>query len=205
MQEIAAERLAVEEVVVACIQQRLRIYATLEDYRIDLQRFLRIAQHKHAHLVIFPELAGIMLAPPLLRSHRITMLKYADLSTRRRTSWQQRTMGRVAKWGATFLQIDLFDEVSHWTEMVDAWQQYCALFGGLAREFQVTLVAPSTYLPDPIDRVMRNIAGVFDETGDLLGYQAKVMLNEQDKAFVHAGADWPVIQTRVNKGFILLV
>jgi len=198
MEEIAAERTAVEEVVVACIQQRLRIYATLEDYRIDLHRFLRIAQHKHAQLVIFPELAGIMLAPPLLRNHRITMLKYADLSTRRRLSWQQRTMGRMAKWGATVLQLDLFDEVAHWSDGVDAWQQYCDLFGGLAREFGITLVAPSTYLPDPADQVLRNIAGVFGENGDLLGYQAKVMLHGQDQAFVQPGSDWPVIQTSVG-------
>ncbi len=200
----AAESIAVEEVVVACIQQRLRIYATLDDYRVDLQRFLRIAQHKHAQLVVFPELAGIMLAPPLLHNHRITMLKYADLSTRRRASWQQRTVGRMAKWGATFLQLNVFDEVAHWPDLVDAWPHYCKLFGGLAREFGITLVAPSTYLPDPADRVLRNIAGVFGENGDLLGYQAKVMLHGQDQAFVQPGSDWPVIPTRVGKLGLML-
>ncbi len=205
MEGIAAESAAVEEVVVACIQQRLRIYANLDDYRIDLRRFLRIAQHKHAQLVIFPELAGIMLAPPLLHNHRITMLKYADLSTRRRaSSWQQRTMSRVAKWGATFLQIDLFDEVAHWPGVADVWQQYCDLFGGLAREFGITVVAPSTYLPDPVDQVIRNIAGVFGENGDLLGYQAKVMLHGQDKSFVQPGSDWQVIPTRVGAVGLML-
>ena len=110
VEEVAVEAITVEgpkaaarkleDVVVACVQQRLRIYANLAEYRVDLQRFLRIAQHKHAQLVIFPELAGIMLAPPLLRSQRLAMLKYADRSTRRHSSWQQRTMGRVARWGA---------------------------------------------------------------------------------------------------------
>lgn len=192
------------EVVVACVQQRLRIYANLAEYRIDLQRFLRIAQHKHAQLVIFPELAGIMLAPPSLRTQRLTMLKYADRSTRRRTSWPQRTVGRVARWGASFLQLDLFDEVVPWFGVLQSWQQYCDLFGGLAREFQVTLVAPSAYLPSPTDQVIRNISGVFGESGELLGHQAKVILHEQDQAFAQPGVDWQTIQTKVGVLGLLL-
>ncbi|MBX3013195.1 MAG: hypothetical protein KF832_16875 [Caldilineaceae bacterium] len=191
-------RPAYDDVVVACIQQRLRIYATLAEYRTDLQRFLRIAQHKQAQLVVFPELAGIMLAPPLLRSYRLAMLKSADLSTRRRASWSQRTVGRMAKWGTQFLQLDLFDEIARWLGVVDGWQHYCDLFGGLAREFQVVLVAPSAYLPDPTDGVIRNIAGVFGSSGALLGYQAKVMLHEQDRPFAQPGVDWQVIPTPVG-------
>lgn len=208
MEEVAAKATTVEDikgtarnledVVVACVQQRLRIYANLAEYRVDLQRFLRIAQHKHAQLVIFPELAGIMLAPPLLRSQRLTMLKYADRSTRRHSSWQQRTMGRVARWGASFLQIDLFDEVVPWFGVLQSWQQYCDLFGGLAHEFQITLVAPSAYLPSPTDQVIRNISGVFGPSGELLGYQAKGMLHEQDRAFAQPGVDWQPIQTKVG-------
>ncbi|MEZ4735902.1 MAG: nitrilase-related carbon-nitrogen hydrolase [Caldilineaceae bacterium] len=197
-------RMTGDDVVVACVQQRLRIYATLDEYRTDLQRFLRIAQHKHARLVIFPELAGIMLGPPLLHSQRITMLKYADLSTRRRASWQQRTVGQVAQWGAAFLQLDLFTEVAHWFKLINGWQQYCDLFGELARTFHIVLVAPSAYLPDPADQVVRNIAGVFGESGELLGYQAKVMLHEQDKAFSQPGTDWQVIPTSVGSLGLML-
>lgn len=202
--ENTEERPLGDDVVVACIQQRLRIYTTLDEYRNDLRRFLRIAQHKQAQLIIFPELAGVMLGPPLLRSQRIAMLKYADRSTRRHVSWQQRTMGRMAQWGATVLQLDLFDEVAHWLGVVDGWQQYCDLFGGLAREFHVIVVAPSAYLPDPIDHITRNITGVFNEMGELLGYQAKVMLHRQDKAFAEAGSDWQVIPTRVGSIGIML-
>ena len=111
-----------EEVVVACVQQRLRIYANLVEYRVDLQRFLRIAQHKHAQLVVFPELAGMMLAPPLLRSQRLAMLKYADRSTRRHTSWPQRTVGRVARWGAAVLRLNLFEEVAPRFRVLQSWQ-----------------------------------------------------------------------------------
>lgn len=52
-----------EEVVVACVQrERLRIYATWPNTG-SIYNTLRIAQHKHAQLVVFPELAGIMSAP----------------------------------------------------------------------------------------------------------------------------------------------
>lgn len=193
-----------EEVVVACVQQRLRIYANLVEYRLDLQRFLRIAQHKHAQLVVFPELAGIMLAPPLLRSQRLAMLKYADRSTRRHASWQQRTMGRMAKWGASVLRLNLFDEVVPRFGVMQSWQHYCDLFGGLAREFHITLVAPSAYLPDPTDQAIRNISAVFSESGDLLGYQAKVMLHEQDRVFAQPGLDWQAIPTKVGTVGLLL-
>jgi predicted amidohydrolase len=202
--EITQEQSHRDDIVVACVQQRIRIYVTLDEYRDDLRRFLRIAQHKQAQLIIFPELAGVMLGPPLLRSQRIAMLKYADLSTRRRASWQQRTVGRMAQWGATFLQLDLFDEVAHWLGAVDGWQQYCDLFGGLAREFHATVVAPSAYLPDPTDSVTRNITGVFGESGELLGYQPKVMLHERDKAFAEPGSDWQIIPTRVGNLGIML-
>jgi len=202
--ETAGDRMAGDNIVVACVQQRLRVYATLDEYRTDLRRFLRIAQHKHACLVIFPELAGVMLGPPLLRSQRITMLKYADLSTRRRLSWSQRIVGRVAQWGAAFLQLDLFTEVAHWFDVINGWQRYCDLFGELAREFHIVLVAPSAYLPDPTDQVVRNITGVFGENGELLGHQAKVMLHEQDKAFGQPGSDWQVIPTSVGSLGLML-
>ncbi len=42
-----------DRLIVACVQERMRVFARLEDYRHELQRFLRIAQYKHASLVIF--------------------------------------------------------------------------------------------------------------------------------------------------------
>ncbi|MEZ4868730.1 MAG: hypothetical protein R3C14_45800 [Caldilineaceae bacterium] len=87
-----------EEWVVACVQQRVRIFTTLDDYRNDLQRFLQIARQKDAQLVVFPELAGMMLAPPLLRNRRLVLLKYADWGKRRHATRWQRVTGRIAGW-----------------------------------------------------------------------------------------------------------
>ncbi len=78
------------------------------------------------------------------------------------------------------------------------WAAHLALFGGLAREFGLTIVAPSLYAPDPLDGVIRNLAAVFGSGGELLGVQAKVMLNEADQLFAQPGATWDVIHTEVG-------
>ena len=65
--------------VVACIQQKMRLPQTLEEYREDLRRFLRAAANKRARLVVFPELAGVMVIPPLLGGFQANLLKRADL------------------------------------------------------------------------------------------------------------------------------
>ena len=59
-----------QKLTVACVQQRMRLPATIEDYRTDLQRFMRAAQNKHARLVVFPELAGALLTLPMLAGVR---------------------------------------------------------------------------------------------------------------------------------------
>ena len=41
----------------------------------------------------------------------------------------------------------------------------------------MTLVAPSAYLPDPLDGVVRNLSAVFDRFGNVLGTQAKIVLH----------------------------
>ena len=189
-----------DRLIVACVQERMRVFATVEHYRNELQRFLRIAQHKQAALVIFPELGGTMLVPPLLRDFRLALLKHSELGRRRRASLWRRTSGLLAARLATYFAGNFTDTVATLLDVakVDLWQIYCELFAGLASEFQVTLVAPSAYLPDPADGVTRNLAAVFSPAGELCGYQAKVILHAQDKAIAAPGTDWQIIPTPVG-------
>lgn len=189
-----------DRLMVACVQERMRIFAKVEDYRNELQRFLRIAQHKHAALVIFPELGGTMLAPPLLRDFRLALLKQSELGRRRRAPLWRRVSGLAAARLATYFPGRYTATVASLLDVAgtELWQTYCELFAGLAREFQVTLVAPSAYLPDPADGVTRNLAAVFSPLGELCGYQAKVVLHAQDQGVAMPGADWQVIPTPVG-------
>jgi predicted amidohydrolase len=185
---------------VACVQQRMRLYTTLDEYRADVRRFLRVAQTKKAHLVVFPELAGNMVAPPLLRNVRAQLLIQADRGRRKEASLWQRALGGLARQSALWLRADLRHSLRGLLDVAgdDLWTRYASLFSDLAREFSVVLVAPSAYLPDPADQVVRNLTAVFGTDGALLGTQAKVILHPEDEGLAQPGATWQPIATPVG-------
>lgn len=192
--------MALERYTVACVQQRLRLFLTLDEYQESMRRFLRAAQNKQARLVIFPEMGGLMLIPPLLRDFRSSLLKRADLGRRRNASLWQKLVGSLANGAAGIVKAEfriglagLLDVAS-----VSLWERYTELFGGLAREFRLTLVAPGAYLPDPFDGVIRNLTAVFGPDGTLLGTQAKVMLSQEDEQFCQPGSSWNVLQSEIG-------
>ena len=83
-------RKRVERYTVACVQQRLRLPLTTDELREkSLRRFMRAAENKRARLLVFPELAGMMIVPPLLVDFRSSLLKRADVGClRSATLWK---------------------------------------------------------------------------------------------------------------------
>lgn len=195
-----------ERFTVACVQQRLRLPLTTDELRENLRRFLRVAENKRARLLLFPELAGLMIVPPLLVDFRSSLLKRADVGRRRSATLWQKMVGAMAGSTAGVLRANYQSGLSALLDVSAAqlWERYSELFGGLAKEFAVTLVAPSMYLPDPFDGVLRNLAAVFGPDGALLGTQAKVMLTQEDQLYCQPGSTWTVIQSEVGAlGLIL--
>ena len=191
---------------VAAVQQRMHIPSTIDDFADNLRRFLRIAQNRHAHLVVFPELAGDMVALAVLDDTRSNLLKRAERGARREASLWQRVTGAWSARLAGYMRADLRRSLAGMLDVSAAqvWQNYVELFGSLAREYAMTLVAPSAYLPDPVDGVIRNQAAVFGASGEVLGTQAKVLLPAGEADLVKPGASWDVIQTDVGRiGLIL--
>lgn len=178
----------------------MRLPATLEEYQDGLRRFLRAAANKHARLVIFPELSGVLLAPTLLGDFRSSLLLRADVGRRRSASTWQRMVGAMAGSAAGVLKANYPASLAGLLDVAAPafWTRYTELFSSLAREFGVTLVAPSTYLPDPFDGVIRNLAVVFGPDGTQLGTQAKVILTPEDERFCQPGSNWNVIHTEVG-------
>ena len=195
-----------DKVVVACVQERMRIPRSVEEYRNHLDRFMRAARNKHARLVIFPELAGLLLGAPMLEDTRSSLIKRADQGRRRNASLWQRLSGSVANRLAGMMKADLRVSLSGLLDVHadELWELYQSTFSGLAKDYGVTLVAPSAYLPDPLDGVIRNLSGVFGPNGDLLGVQAKVMLHAEDQDLVQPGVAWDVIQTEVGALGVLI-
>ena len=192
--------------IVACIQQKMRLPQTLEEYREDLRRFMRAAANKRARLVVFPELAGVMVIPPLLGGFQANLLKRADLARRRQTSMWQKMSGGVSGALAGWLGTDFRQMAGALltTQPDMVWDAYDGVFGELAQEFDVTLVAPSAYLPDPLDGVLRNLAVVYGPGGERLGYQAKRVLHPEDEDLAQSGHEWNIIPTPVGQIGLML-
>jgi predicted amidohydrolase len=195
-----------DSLTLACIQQRMHLPISQDEYRENLRRFMRIAANKGARLVVFPELGGLMVTPPLLGDYRSGLLKRADIARRREASLWQRLVGQAAGGLAAYLKADLRRSLAALLDVsaADVWGAYVDLYGGLAREFGVTVVAPSGYLPDPLDGVVRNLAAVFGADGALLGIQAKVVLHPADAGIAQPGSAWDVIPTDVGRIGVIL-
>jgi predicted amidohydrolase len=196
----------VDRFIVASVQQKLRVPLTFDEYKEQLHRFLRAASVKRARLVVFPELAGNLLLPLLLDDFRSTLLKRADRGRRRSASLWQRMTGAMAGSAAGLLKAsfqagfgDLYTAAGS-----NIWQTYHQTFSALAAEFGVTLVAPSAYLPDPADNVIRNLAAVFGPGGELLGVQSKFLLSPIDETYCQPGSTWDVIHTEVGALGVIL-
>lgn len=186
--------------IVASVQQRMRLPQSLYEFRDQQRRFLRAVLAKHARLVIFPELAGLMLGAALLTDFRASLLKRAERGRRTNASLWQKLAGSMANSAAGIFKANFQTSMAGLLD-VDAprlWQAYQELYGELARESGVTIVAPTAFLPDPHDKVIRNLTAIFGPSGELLGTQAKIMLNQFDQTFCQPGSTWDVVHTEVG-------
>jgi predicted amidohydrolase len=196
----------VDKVTVACVQMKMRLPQTFDEYREDLRRFTRSAGAKQARLIIFPELAGAALAVPLLRDRGTALLRRAEAGRRRSAGFWQKAGGAAAGALAALMKVDLQQRMNALLDLApnDLWQAYVEVFGGLAREQGATVVGPSAYLPDPDDGAIYNLASVFGPGGELLGQQAKVMGSPTDEAIARRGRTWDVIPTEVGRLGLML-
>jgi len=173
-----------DELIVTCVQQQIRIFESHDEFRSDIQRFMRLAKVKESHLVIFPELSGLLLVPPLAPGLKRTLLKMAERQIKKSPSVFDRMIGRAADSAAGAIggiSRDLADTIlGHEGALRDA---YLATFSEIAREYGMYILGGSIYLPDTIDGQMHNMAFLFDPAGDVIGQQSKIALNAMDRQF----------------------
>ena len=150
--------------------------------------------------MIFPELGGLMIVPPLLADFRSSLLKRADRGRRRSASLWEKFVGGVAGSAAGMFKASFQSGLGGLLD-VDApriWEQYREIYGGLAKEFGVTLVAPSAFLPDPPTAWSGTLRRCSVRTANLVGTQAKVMIGKRDEAFCRPGTTWDIIRTEIG-------
>ena len=192
--------------VVAVAQQALRLYPDVETYRREMERFFRLAEGKHARLIIFPERTGLMIVPPLIEGFRAGLIKKAAPRRGRRSNWWDRTRSSVMRGTAKILGADLRQEVRKiLEEMPDfVWQRYVDTFAELAYEYKVTVVAGSGYFKPPDSQAVHHVVTVFGPDGDVLGQHRKVLLDEEEATWAEPGTGWHTVDTPVGRlGLVL--
>jgi predicted amidohydrolase len=195
-----------ETVTVAVVQQRMSIPPTHDEFEAEARRFLRQARAKSVQLTVFPELTGVMLAPPLISGFKRSFIKREDQGKHPTAGILSRSMGRLA--GATGGTLGggfrgslarLLRKRSH--ELRDA---YVEIFGQLAREFSTAIVAGSLYIYDEEEDAVRNRSYVFDVAGEVVGYQDKLNLTADERDLATPGSAVNVLDTRYGRLGILI-
>lgn len=182
---------------VAALQMGMHMPLTRKEFRSDFERFLKVAVAKQCSLVVGSELGAAMVGLPFVdRKHRESLLNVrkgkssrAGLLTRIRGSAERLN----PKWSDAdtprLLQRALRQ---HREEIRDFYDE---VFGQFAAQYKVVLVAPSAYLADPVDNEIRQLAGVYDTSGERVGYQAKVLLTKPESNLARPGTLWKPIET----------
>lgn len=194
-----------DTVVVACAQQRLRLYGSLDEYRQDCMRFLRMAQSKGASLIVFPELSGLMAVAPFLPGVRASLLRQADQGRQRGASLWKRAKARVAGSTAELLGADFRATLArHLAERGSELRREVEwLFAELARGYGMYLIIGAGYLPGD-GPGQRALALAFSPQGELIGEAARVGLLPEDGGMIAPGEAWAVVQTSTGRLGILL-
>jgi predicted amidohydrolase len=195
-----------ENLTVACIQMRMTIPPTHEEFEAGARRFLRMAQAKAARLTIFPELTGVMLAPPLISGFKLGFIKRDDQGKQRGAGFLSRRLGRVAGSTASALGGGFRGSLDRLLRKNgDALRDaYLEMFGRLAREFGTAIVGGSLYVYDEETGTITNRAYVFDLDGEVLGYQDKLNLAPDEQALASPGMALNVLHTRYGRLGLLL-
>ncbi len=195
-----------DHITVACVQQRISIQPTREEFETEARRFLRQAQAKSARIILFPELAGLMLAPPLISGLKLGFIKQEDQSKQPGAGVFSRAMGRVAGSTAGALGGGFWGSLERLVrKKSEAFlDTYLDTFGGFAREYGMIVVGGSLFLQDPETGTVRHRVYVFDTDGQVLGFQDKFHLAPSEARLAEPGIDLTVIDTRQGRLGLLL-
>jgi predicted amidohydrolase len=195
-----------QKVTVACVQPRMVIPASREEFVAEARRFLRQAQAKGAGITIFPEWTGLMLAPPLISGFKLGFVKREDQGKRPGAGFMSRGMGRLAGTTAGALGGGFRGSLGRLLRKKgDVLRDlYLETFSGLAREFGTAIVGASLYLVDQETETVRHRAFIFDVDGTLLGSQDKLNLAPDEQEMAAPGADLAVVPTRFGRLGVLI-
>jgi len=194
-----------DKVTIACVQQRNVIVSSQEEFESLARRFIRLAQAKSAQLVVFPELAGFILAPSLFSGIKRSFIKRADKGKQPGAGAMQRGVKRLADAAVGALG-------GYWGSLDgllrknsgDLWHAYVDTFGKLAQEAGIIVVGGSLYVRDYETDTLRHRAYVFGIDGKILGYQDKLNLTPGEQECVVPGTDLTILNASFGRFGLLI-
>lgn len=195
-----------DKAIVVTVQQQMRVFENQEDYQEDIFRYMRMAQAKHANLVIFPALSPIMLVPPVVSSPRLGLMKQAEKGRGRWASLKDRLLGNAADAADQALGGGLRGEMNRLLNNAPEalYEAYVDLFSATALKFKTTVVAGSFYLRDSEEANSKHVCFVFGPDGQIVGRQEKVHLTVEEMSFCQAGDGFTPIETQIGRLGILI-
>ncbi|MDR2931542.1 MAG: hypothetical protein LBV27_00380 [Oscillospiraceae bacterium] len=177
------EAMTPDAVGVAAIQLLCKRYASLADYIIDMNLYVEDAVNRHAQIIVFPAYTGLL---PFTVTPQF-----------------EQTLPKLRVDGQTGMpDVSALNEcLSYFSDYV--YDIYYNTMSMLAARHQVYIMAGTTLYFE--DDELRHRAFLFDDGGDLVGYQDKVGLNrlEQELAVEEAG-EIKVFDTAVAPVSILI-
>jgi predicted amidohydrolase len=195
-----------DPIKVACIQQRMKLADTPEDFRAEARRFLHQAQSKAAQLVVFPELTGLMLAVPLISGAKRGLIKHEARGKQPGAGLLSQGLGRIAGSTADAMGGGFRGSLSRMVRKnSDAFYEvYAETFSSLAREYEMAILAGSLYLYDPETATVRHRAYLFDLDGEVLGYSEKLNLGYAEQELASPGSELSALDTRFGRVGVLI-
>ena len=160
---------------VMTIQLGTRVFKDVNDFEQTIRRFAGLARSKEAKLIVFPELTGLMLIPPLMAGVKSSLLRAAGRGRRKKAPILQKARGMLAGAGAGVLRANMRDQTLRWlsdpSNVTLLEETYRGIFARIAIEARLTIVAGSCYRPRLPASDLFNTAYVFGPNGDVLGIQ----------------------------------
>ncbi len=189
------------KVIIAVVQQMMQVHESPDAYKADVKRFMRQVKSKQAHLVVFPELSGLMLAYPLISGIKRGLLKRADQAVARRASPLSKVLGRVAGTTAGALGGGMRGSLDRLLQKRygELFDLYVGFFSEVAAEYGMYVVGGSVYLYDEDLDDVRSVCYLFDPNGGIVGYQEKLVLTRQDEELCSPGDRITILPTEFGR------
>jgi predicted amidohydrolase len=195
-------RFSMFQLPVVVVQASASVFASVEECVWTFRRFGEVARAKEARLIVFPELAGLMLAPALMAGVKSSLARTAGRDKERQAPLLQKARGLLAGSVAGVLRANMSSQMARWFNQSDnvtlLEETYRQVFSQIASELRLTVVAGSCYCMRPPAANLYNTAHVFGPDGKLLGVQSQTHLLSPVLGELSAGDHLMPIQTELG-------